>query len=253
MTREPWKIEKDVVLPATPEQVWHAITTGPGLASWFMSVEALSGGSAGPDAGLSALGEVITSEPGKHFVLRTPAAPDGSFQAFEYLLEAHDGGTTALRFVHSGFQGDDWETEYDATQRGWDMYLHTLGEYLRYFPDRTATSLVAEGPPESAGEQAWGRVPAALGLDAPVTPGTTVRLTPKGLAPIEGIVDYAQDTFLGVRTPDALYRFHGRVALGLPIAVGHHVFAPELARQEPEEAWKAWLQGLFTTTPARGS
>lgn len=32
----PFEIELEEHLPATPEQVWDAIATGPGVDSWFM-------------------------------------------------------------------------------------------------------------------------------------------------------------------------------------------------------------------------
>ncbi|HET9722312.1 MAG TPA: SRPBCC domain-containing protein, partial [Actinomycetota bacterium] len=31
-----FEIDKTIEVGATPEQVWQAITTGPGLDSWFM-------------------------------------------------------------------------------------------------------------------------------------------------------------------------------------------------------------------------
>lgn len=234
------RLEKEVVLDATPEQVWEAITTSQGLASWLFPMEVE------PDEdGTSPAGTVTAWEPGKHFAVRTPEAEDGSFQAFEYLLEARDGGTAVLRFVHSGFQGDGWETEYDATSKGWDMYFHTLDQYLTYFYPRTATYVLAEGPQVSAEEQAWPVVLAGLGLAGEVAAGEKVRLTPNGVAPIEGVVDYVGPSFLGVRTTDAMYRFHGRALLGMPVAVGHHIFADDVDQQETVGAWKAWLDRLF--------
>jgi hypothetical protein len=43
---------------------------------------------------------------------------------------------------------------------------------------------------------------AGLGLDRPATEGDKVRLTPEGLAPIEGVVDDVSPEVLGVRTED---------------------------------------------------
>jgi uncharacterized protein YndB with AHSA1/START domain len=43
----PFEIELHTELPATSEQVWEAIATGPGIDSWFMGrneVEPLEGG-----------------------------------------------------------------------------------------------------------------------------------------------------------------------------------------------------------------
>ena len=62
-------------------------------------------------------------------------------------------------------------------------------------------------------------IASGLGLAPSVTQGDRVRLTPEGLPPIEGVADYVAATFLGVRTEDALYRFHGRASLGMPIVI----------------------------------
>lgn len=233
MPRE-FELRREVALEATPEQVWEAIATGPGLAAWFMPMEV------DPDAAT-----VTAWEPTRCLAIRTPEAEDGSTQAFEYLIEGRDGGSTVLRFVHSGVLGDDWGDEYEAmTGRGWDMYLATLAQYLRHFPGRPATYVEAEAPPATADPSAWARLAPALGLDVPAVPGDRVRLALDGVAPIEGIVDYVAPTFLGLRTPDALLRFHGRAAIGMPIAVSHHVYAEHVDRAVLEKAWQGWLARL---------
>lgn len=241
MTSEDRRLEKEVLLNATPEQVWEAITTGPGLASWFMPMEVAAG-----EGGESSMGTVTAWEPGKRFAVRTPEAEDGSFRAFEYLIEARGGGSTVLRFVQSGFSGDNWETEYEGMSHGWDMYFHTLGQYLTYFPGRTATYILAEGPSASADERAWSTVMAGLGLSGELSEGDTVRLTPDGLAPLEGVVDYLRPGyFLGVRTTDGLYRFHFRAVIGMSVAVGHHIYAGDVDGTETQKAWQSWLDRLF--------
>ena len=50
----PFEIEFETALPASPEQVWEAIATGPGIDSWFMGrneVEPREGGVAAMDTG----------------------------------------------------------------------------------------------------------------------------------------------------------------------------------------------------------
>lgn len=240
MPRE-FELHKEIELAATPEQVWEAIATGPGLACWFMPMDIEP-----REDGTSPAGTVLAWEPGKRLAIRTPEAPDGTTQAFEYLLEARAGGSTVLRFVHSGFLGDDWGDEYESTTgKGWDMYLHTLAQYLTHFPGRTATYVEAEAPPASAAADAWPVLIAGLGLPEPVATGNRVRLTPNGLPPLDGVVDYQTANFLGVRTADGLYRFHGRAALGMPIAVGHHIYTGDVDRERVASSWRSWLNRLF--------
>jgi uncharacterized protein YndB with AHSA1/START domain len=236
MARE-FELRKEIELEATPDQVWEAITTGAGNAAWLWAAEDTT-----PD------GPGVTAwDPPTRLVVQVPEAEDGSTDAFEYLIEARDGGSTVLRFVHSGILGDNWDSEYEGiTSSGWDMYLHTLAQYLKHFPGRPATYIAAEGPQASAEEAAWPVLVTGLGLADPVDVGDQVRLTPQGLAPIEGVIDYVLPAFLGVRSDDALYRFHGRAALGMPIAVGHHFYGESVDAEKVQNAWETWLNRTFS-------
>jgi hypothetical protein len=59
-----------------------------------------------------------------------------------------------------------------------------------------------------------------------------------------------ESTFLGVRTGDALYRFHGRAVLGMPIAVGHHFFREDVDVEQARSAWQAWFGRVFAPASA---
>jgi uncharacterized protein YndB with AHSA1/START domain len=243
MSRE-FELRKEVALDASPEQVWEAIATGPGLTSWFMTheVEPGVGGLVRLKVGDFVDESRITAwDPPRRFEVVGGTAEEPA--AFEYLVEARDGGSAVLRFVQHGFLGDDWETEYEAMNGGWDHYLHTLNEYLRHFFGRPVTFVLADGPAASAAPEAWPRLLAALGLDGNPAVGEQVRLT--GPETLEGVADYVVDNFLGVRTADGLYRFHGRSVLGMPVAVGHHVFLPDGNGEKEGERWRTWMEMAF--------
>lgn len=225
-----FEVRREVALDATPEQVWEAIATGPGLSTWFMPME-LDPGS----------GMVEAWEPGRRLAIRTPEADDGATQAFEYVIEARAAGSTVLRFVHSGFLGDDWDDEYEAmTGAGWDMYFHTLAQYFAHFAGRPAVYVEAEGPPASARPEAWPRLIARLDLGSPEL-GAPVHVALPGAPPVTGRVDYVTDRFLGLRTDGALVRFHGRWAIGMTVAVSHHVYGAPADAGRLAEAWTEWL------------
>jgi hypothetical protein len=122
------------------------------------------------------------------------------------------------------------------------MYLHQLGQYLTYFRGRTAAPVTAMLPGAGDAERVWPRLHDGLGLGGPPSEGDKVRLTPEGLDPIEGVVDYLAPDALGVRTGDGLYRFIR--GFDGTVAVGHHLYADTDAR-EAEQAWQAWLGRLF--------
>jgi uncharacterized protein YndB with AHSA1/START domain len=246
-----FELRKEITLDATPEQVWEAIATGPGIDAWFMGrnqVEPRAGGAARMTlAGVTEESTVTAWEPPKRFATRSPQAEDGTYMAFEYLIEGRADGTTVLRLVQSGVLGDDWETEYDALGAGWDLYLHSLAEYLRWFRGRSATVVAAMRPQAADQERAWRLLTRELGLAAPVAVGDRARIALPGSVPVDGVVDYADlPTFLGVRTDDGLYRFvHAGPERGNVVAMGHHVFAGDADQGGIERAWLAWLDRLF--------
>ena len=185
-------------------------------------------------------------DPPRRFAYRTPEAEDGRFIAYEFLIEGRGGGSTVLRLVTSGFlPGDDWESEYDALGTGWEMYLHLLGQYLTWFRGRAVTPVTVMAPGAADPAEFWPRLRGGLGLGGEVAESDKVRLTPEGLDPIEGVVDYVSPQTLGVRTEDGLYRFvRGHNGM---VAVGHHLYGDDVDGDEAERAWQAWLERLFAT------
>jgi hypothetical protein len=234
MSRE-FEIRREVELPATPEEVWEAATTSEGNAAWLFP-------------NLVDPADVRVSEPPHRFLVRTEGE-NGWFNAIEDVIEARDGSTTVLRYVHSGILTDDWDNQYDAADKHTDFYLHTLGQYLRHFKGRPAT-YVGGGPdgivaPESSSAAgSLERLKRALGVDGAAV-GDTVTLDVEGLGPQEGVLDYANQHFLGIRTGDALYRVFGREAWGYGTAVSAHLFADDADEQRTTEAWSAYLAKVF--------
>jgi uncharacterized protein YndB with AHSA1/START domain len=207
----PFEIRREVTLHASPEQVWHAIATREGQAGWFMSSESDDAAS--------------VADPPHRLELRFGT------QAMEYVVEAASGGTTVLRFVHSGILEEEWGDEFETmTGLGWDLYLFTLGEYLRHFPGRPAVYAEAEAP---STPDAWNRILSALGDPAE---GDTVRCPV-----VSGVVDKRTDHYLGIRTANALIRFHERSPIGMPVAVGHHEYTTDADPRALTASWTTWL------------
>jgi hypothetical protein len=228
MSKE-FEIKREVVLPATPEQVFAAVTTG--TANWMFPTPAPSPG----DPMLKIW------EPPNRVAVRVDGE-DGWFNALEFIIEARDGGTATLHYVHSGVFADDWDTQYDGASKHTDFYHHTLAQYLRYFPGQTAAYVSIPGPEASSGPEALDSVKRALGISRE---GETVRLDLPGLDPVDAVVDYLNPYFVGLRTPDALYRIFGRNAFGGTVDAAHHLFGEHADKDKTEQAWHAWLDGVF--------
>jgi hypothetical protein len=224
---------REVVLPATPDQVWEAVATTAGNAAWLFPNEIDPDG-----AGSTAW------DPPHHFAVRTEQGD--WFNALEFVIDARDGGTSRLRYMHSGIFVDNWDSQYDAVQQHTDFYLHTLGEYLAHFNGRSATYIGGgpgglQGPPTTATPDGFQRLQHALGLGDHTRQGDAVRLTPQGLQPLAGDIDYLQPNFLGIRTADALYRFFGRNAFGAPVGMSIHLFTGDANPERTTQEWQQWL------------
>jgi hypothetical protein len=225
-----FKIEREVVLPATPEEVFAAVTTG--TANWMFPTPAPE-----PDSPI-----VRNWAPPNRLSVRQDGE-DGWFNALDFIIEARDGGTAALRYVHSGIFTDDWDTQYDGASKHTDFYQHTLGQYLRYFGGRSATYAEVAGPQASSSPDALEAVKKALGVSAA---GETVRFALPGLAPVDAVVDYLNPYFIGLRTPDALHRVFGRNNFGGTVDATAHLFGEEPGKEQTEQAWRTFLDEVCT-------
>ncbi|WP_067171361.1 SRPBCC family protein [Microtetraspora niveoalba] len=245
-----FEVREEIVLDATPEQVWEAIATGPGVDSWFMGrneIEPREGGRTSQEMmGFTSYATVTAWEPGKKYAIRSDDNPDGTFMAFEYLIEGRDGGSTVLRFVHNGFLGDDWEAEYDALKVGDRMYLRKLALYLRHFAGRhSAHNVFAVGPRVPDADRVWEVFGDALGLSGKkIDEGDPVRLSIEGLPPVEGVVEFARyPSFLGFRSGDGIYMLiHGHEG---SVVAEQHDFSGSVAGERLDEAWQSWLSRSF--------
>ena len=227
---------------------WAAITTGPGIDSWFMGrneVEAGAGGAVRTVFGEYAPELEITEWDLAHrFAYGSGQAPDGRFIAYEFLIEGRAGGSTVVRTVTSGFlPGDDWADEFEAMTLGGELYFRTLVEYLTYFAGRFAVPVTAFGPPGTSWSRDRSLLCRELGLAEPPGPGDPVRFTGE-VGPADGVVYFASAHAIGVRTPDALYRFMRGFAK--PVIAAHHLFAAGAEPDQARQAWEAWLSRTLT-------
>ena len=240
---ERFEQRREAEVPASPEQVWAAIATGPGIDSWFMGRNEVKAGAAGTVR--TVFGEYtpeleITGwDPAHRFAYGSGRAPDGRFIAYEFLIEGRAGASTVLRTVTSGFlPGDDWADEFEAMTLGGELYFRTLVEYLTHFAGRFAAPVTAFGPPGTSWSRDRSLLCRALGLAEPPQRGDPVRFT-GATGPAEGVVYFANAHAIGVRTPDGLYRFMRGFAK--PVLAAHHLFGADADPDQARQAWEAWL------------
>ncbi|HEX6862130.1 MAG TPA: SRPBCC domain-containing protein, partial [Thermoanaerobaculia bacterium] len=125
-------VELEFEVPGTPEQVWRAVATGPGISSWFVptEVEEREGGALmfhlGP--GMDSPGIVTGWEPPRRFAYEEPDwSPGAPPVATELLVEARSGGTCVVRMVHSLFtSSEEWDDQLEGFESGWPPFFDVL-------------------------------------------------------------------------------------------------------------------------------
>src|SRR5688572_19853338 len=98
-------VEMELLVPGTPEQVWHAVATGPGTTAWFVrtEIEPRVGGAVLFDFGEGATskGEVTAWEPHHRIEYVEREWQEGAPPvATEITVTGRSGDRCVVRMVH---------------------------------------------------------------------------------------------------------------------------------------------------------
>src|SRR5829696_1256191 len=182
-------VDIEVDVPGTPEQVWDAIATGPGISAWFMPAEVTDTTITHHHApGQGGEAKITAFEPPHR--LAFTEGPGGAM-ATEFLVEARAGGTCVVRVVTSGF-GDK------SANDGWTAALLSLRLYLEHFAGRHASVVVAGGVVPGPAERAWEALRGALGL-GDLAEGSRAETSGDGVPRLAGVVEGRLDTMATLR------------------------------------------------------
>jgi uncharacterized protein YndB with AHSA1/START domain len=230
-------VQLEFEVPGTPEQVWQAIATGPGISSWFVPtrVEEREGGAVAFQlgGGMESSGAVTAWEPPRRFAYEerdwSPGAPP---LATEFLVEARSGDACVVRLVHSLFaNSDEWDDQMEGFEAGWPPYFDILRIYLTHFRGQRCSPLRLMGTASGSEAEAWDELAAALGL-AGAVPGERRETAASGAPALAGIVER--------RRPDR------RLHLGRPCSCGDQplpVRRPGACRRHARRASVAGVDG----------
>ncbi len=147
-------IDQEVEVPGTPEQVWDAIATGPGITAWMQptDVEEREGGIFSYDMGTGTgriYGTITGWDPPRRFAEESRwelASGSAALLATEWLIQARAGGTCVVRMVMTGFgAGSEWDTEIDGMAAGLRVALDSLRRYLTH-AGTARSSRAGQGP-----------------------------------------------------------------------------------------------------------
>jgi uncharacterized protein YndB with AHSA1/START domain len=243
----------------TPEEVWQAIATGPGISSWFVPTE-IEERDGKPVAvkvnfgGMEMRSEVTAWDPPRRFA-RTAAGwlPGSPPIADEWTVEARGGGRCVVRIVQSLFAStDDWDVQLESANEGFASFLKLLQLYLAHFRGQPAAMQEFRAPAPGTDAASWDSLTAALGVRMPSVGQRFA--APAGVPPLSGVVEYVThepfDALLRIDQPAP-----GVAALGIagfpgaPSMVAMNLYlygdraADTLALETPR--WQAWFQARF--------
>lgn len=246
--------ELSQIVAADPDAIWDAIATGPGVDSWLMGrnefVPPATDGTGGvlrmAMGDYQPVSDITAWQPPNHLAYSSRPEPDGSFIAYEFLVEGRENSTSVVRVLVSGFlPQDDWEDEFEAMTLGGAMYFATLGAYAEHFAGRRGEPVVAFSPPVSDWDAVWRSVYDTLALGETPKIGDTASVTVGG-ATTDAEVYFVNAHTLGLRTESMLLRilkgFNGT------LMVMHSAFEP--VGPATFEAWTAWLTQAVTRANA---
>lgn len=252
-------IQVEVEILGTPEEVWRAIATGPGISAWFVPtrVEERQGGEIistfGP--GMDCPARITVWEPLKRFVAEGEMGPPGSpTMATEWIIEARAGGKCVVRVVHSLFAStDDWDDQLDGMEQGWPAYFRILRRYIETFKGAECAAMQFVGFSRDSEEEAWQKLGTALGL-LNRADGQSWS-APDGLPRLGGVVDargkgkHASTILLHLNEPALGTAYIGAFSCGGMVQVYLAIFlygaSAKAALQEEEPRWQAWLSEQF--------
>ena len=245
-------LEFEVEVDGTPEEVWAAIGTGPGISSWYVphQVEERPGGAAvasfGPEPEMQIPGIVAAFDPPNRIVFTGDER--GSTLAFEWLVEARDGGSCVVRLVNTGFgEGDDWDAQYDGMADGWLLFLSNLQLHLRHFRGRHGRAMLPMAVLPGTPDASWSTLVRALGFPAAPRVGERVSTEGTGAPPMAGTVLYASSWRLTILlddpAPGTAFVAAERMGDMTGASVWSYVYSEDrdaiVERDEPR--WREWL------------
>jgi uncharacterized protein YndB with AHSA1/START domain len=181
-------------VPGTPEQVWQAIATGPGITSWFATseVEEREGGAVAfhMGGGIESSGRVTVWDPPARFAYEEPEwLPPAPPLATEFIIEARSGGTCVVRIVHSLFaSSDDWDDQLSSFETGWASLFNVLRLYLTHFFGQRCVNVRVMSPSPSSEAQTWSTLIRTLGLGG-AAKGTRGILSAPGAPALAGTIE----------------------------------------------------------------
>lgn len=252
-------VQIEVEVPGTPEEVWQAIATGPGISSWFVPTEfeeregkpVAVKVNLGP--GMEARSTMTAWDPPRQWAAQSDGwIPGMPPLAHEWSVEARGGGICVVRIVQSLFAStDDWDNQLESAGSGWSTFLRTLQIYLAHFRGQRSAVMKWMAPAAGTEAEAWEALTAALGVKGV---GVGQRWTaPAGVPALSGVLEHLTqspyDALLRLDKPGPGVAALGTINCGGPcmVALNFYLYGDKAAGTVANETplWEAWFQKRF--------
>ncbi len=260
-------VEMEFLVPGTPEQVWQAIATGPGMTAWFTptTVDERVGGAISIRLRRENCGDDVSSgivtdwEPPSASPTRSTAgAATHRRWPPRSTVTSHSGDRCVVRMVHSLFTDkDDWDDELESFETGWPGFFEVLRVYLTNFAGMPAASVRAMASQPGGDAALWSLITEALNL-AGVNVGDR-RETPSDAPRLAGVVERvhqdagSRELMLRLDEPADGIAVIGSFSMGDEARgmASLYFYGPDAADTAAAEQakWTRWLTGLLQPVP----
>ncbi|KWX67780.1 ATPase [Mycobacterium sp. NAZ190054] len=248
----------EFLVPGTPEQVWQAIATGPGMSAWFTptSVDERVGGAIEFDLGDGDISSGVVTEwqpPARFGYEERGWSGDAPPLATEVVVTSHSGDRCVVRMVQSLFTDrDDWDDEMETFETGWPGFFDVLRVYLRDHPGQSAANVFAGTGHPGDMVRAWADLSSAVGITG-LDVGHRYE-TPPGVPSLAGTVECVHHTaefrnvMVRLESPAPGVALVGGCLPGgrAMISVSLYLYGDTAADTAAAEAprWRSWMAQL---------
>ena len=248
-------VSVDVKVAGTPEEVWDAIATGPGVSSWFVPTTFETGTDGRPQnlvchfgEGMDANAVVQDWEPPQRFTAKSDDfAPGGPPATTEWTVRPVREGACQVTVEHSiQTEADDWDSFLEGTESGWPAFFTVLRIRMAHFrnePFATMDLMDKAAAPETA----WTDLATALNLTDP-TVGEH-RTSPEDAPSLAGTVESApNDSEVMLRieqpAPGVAHLFALLAGEDTYLSVRFYLYGTQAtATAEREQSlWQGWME-----------
>lgn len=251
-------VQVDIEVPGTPQEVWQAIASGPGMSSWFVPTrfEEVDGTPVavcfdfGP--GITPRSTITAWQQPHSYTVQGEGWGGSPPIASAWSVQANTADSCVVRVVNSlDAAGPDWDPLLEATAHGWPAFFRTLRLYMTYFRNERSALQQLVAPVAGSEAQAWDALRAAVGLQNLVV-GQHWQ-APAGVPALAGVAEHVSeqpyDALLRMATPGPGVAAFGAFSFGSQsmVAVNFYYYGEQaqatLERERPR--WQAWLAAHF--------